>query len=428
MTTRQQADRQVAHVQSYEGGLRWPPTTVLGSVVAVVLPFNHALPSVPRALWYACVVALIGAPMLFRQAGRRPLYPAVWVFAGYASLAALLTATTAATINENLFVAAQFVLLIGIGPFAMTANALIDPKFVQRVSIAFLAGQFPSAAAAIAQLLGEPVLGNEPLQGRAYGLSEHPNTLGYLSCLAVLISLQFLLTARRFRLLAFASLGANIIALIASGSVSAMMALAIGLAVLIISMRDHITKMAIGAAACVVILWLLGRFSGIFAHLPSVIGRYGQVTGQTESLSSWEMRTLTYDFAWRRILRDPIFGVGLNADYSGTYNGITVTHSVLLRAWYQGGVFLAIAMGFIVIAVLIVVLRAMITKEHGGEASVLVAIFAVALTSALFEQRHFWLPVLVAWASISAAAIKQRGRIGPQASSHDQRRVPRGCP
>jgi O-antigen ligase len=416
MTTTQQVARRASLTLSPPSKIPWPPTTVLGSVVAVILPLNHMLPSVPRALWFACIVALIGMPILFMRTGLRPLYPAVWVFAGFASLVALLTATNAATVDENLFVGAQLVLLVGVGPFAMTANVLADPKFAQRVGIAYLIGQSLSAVAAIAQLLGRSVLGVEPLQGRAYGLSEHPNTLGYMSCLAILIALHFLLVSRRFRLLAVAALAANIMALIAAGSVSAMMALAVGLAVLIISMRDHLGKMTLGAGAVAVALWLLGRFSGVFAYLPSITGRYGQVTGQTESLSSWKMRTLTYDFAWHKIMQDPVFGIGLNPGYSGTYNGITVTHNVFLRAWYQGGILLAIAVALIVIAVLIVALRAMVEKKQGAEASVLVAIFAVALTSALFEQRHFWLPVLVACASISAAAIKRRDPIASQTS------------
>lgn len=394
---------------SFRSKVSWPPITVLGSAVAFALPFNHALPSILRALWFACIVALIGIPLLVMRTGRRPLYPGVWVFGGYASLIAILTATNSATIQENLFVGAQLVLLVGFGPFAMTANALLDPQFAQRVGGAFLVGQTLSAIAAISELLGRPLLGGEPLQGRAYGLSEHPNTLGLMSCLAILIALQMLLSSRRFRPLAFVVLSANIISLIASGSVSSMMAVSAGLAVLIICRRKLLGKLALGGIACAVALWLLDKFTSIFTYLPSVIGRYGQVTGQTQSLGSWEVRTRTYEFAWQRISDEPIFGVGLHPKYGGTYNGTTVTHNVILRAWYQGGIILAIAIALIVVAILIVALQAMTKKSHGGEASILVAVFAFAFTSALFEQRHFWLPVIVAWGSISAAAIRQKG-------------------
>ena len=385
----------------------WPPMTMLAMVVAFALPFNSQLPSVPRAVWFICIVALIAIPIAFLRSGRRPLYPVVWIVAGYASFIAILTATNRATIDENLFIGAQLVLLVGFGPFAMTAIAVMDAKFAPRVAAAFLAGQCVSAAAAISQLLGYRLLGSAPLQGRAYGLAEHPNSLGFLSCLAILIALQMFLKSRRFRLLTFTALAVNVLALVASGSVSSMMALAAGLLVLVVCRRDSLGKIAIGAIACAVALWLVAQLSGVFSYLPSVAGRYGQVTGQTESVSSWELRMLTYQFAWEKISAEPIFGVGLHPDYSGTFNGITVTHNVFLRAWYQGGALLAIAIALIVSAVLIVALRAMSTKTHGGEASVLVGIFAFALTSALFEQRHFWLPVLVAWASISAAAIRR---------------------
>jgi O-antigen ligase len=407
MTTKQRVAAGASQIPPSDAKVPWAPTTVLGSAVALALPFNQQLHSATRALWFACVVALIGIPMLVTRGGRRPLYPAVWVFAGYAAIVAILTATKEGTIDENLFVGSQLVLLVGFGPFAMTANALIDPKFVQRVSVAFLVGQFLSDIAAILQLLGISAVGSGPVQGRALGLAEHPDTFGLMSSLAILIALQFLLATRKFRLLVLVALGANIMALIASGTLSAMMALLMGLTVLIIARRDYVGKMALSGIVCAVILWLVGRFSGIFNYLPSVQQRYLEVTGQTKIASSWEGRTLTYQLAWSKIMDDPVYGVGLNFKYSQIFNDAAV-HNVFLRAWYQGGIFLATAIALIVIAVLIVALRAMIKKVHGGEASVLVAIFAYALTSSYFEQRQFWLPVVVAWGSISAAAIKKR--------------------
>lgn len=407
MITKQRIDGRKAQLPPSKTKVPWVPTTVLGTAVAFVLPFNQQLPSAPRALWFACVLLLIGVPMLFMQVGRRPLYPAVWIFGAYAAIVAVLTATKEATVQENLFVGSQLVLLVGFGPFAMTANVLADPKFVQRVSVAFLIGQFLSDIAAVSQLLGVSIVGSEPVWGRAFGLAEHPDTLGFMSCLAILIALQFLLATRKYRLLALTALAASIMALIASGAVSAMMALAIGLVVLIIARRDRLGKIALSAIACTVVLWLAGRFSGVFTYLPSVQGRYLEVTGQTESDSSWEFRVLTYRFAWSRIVDEPISGVGLGAKYSETI-ARAATHNVFLRAWYQGGIILATAITAIVIAVLIIAIKAMIEKEHEAEASVLVAIFAFALTSSFFEQRQFWLPVLVAWGSISASIIKKR--------------------
>lgn len=386
---------------------RWPATTWLAVAVAFALPFNSQLPSIGRALWFVCIVALITIPIAARRSGQLPIYPAIWVFAGFASLITVFTATLEGTIAENLFIGAQLLLLLGFGPFAMTASALADPKFTQRVGTAFVVGQSISSTVAIVQLTVGPVLGSEPLQGRAYGLSEHPNSLGYLACIAILISLQLLLNSRS-RTWTTGALVINVMALIASGSVSSMMAVCVGFVVLLLVNRNKIGKMIFGAVGCALILWMIARSSAIFTFLPSIGGRYDQVTGQTESVSSWGLRTLTYEFAWSRILENPVVGVGLNPKYSGTFNGVTVTHNVFLRAWYQGGAFLACAVLLVIIAVLIVTVKAVLRKQHGGEVAVLIAIFVFALTSALFEQRHFWLPVLVAWASISAAAVRGR--------------------
>lgn len=385
----------------------WPPSTLLAVIVALVLPFNSQLPSVARALWFMCIVTLLGLPIVLRKPGQRPLYPAIWVLAGFASFVTVFTATLKASPVENLFIGAQLVLLIGFGPFAMTASALADTRFIPRISIAYLVGQTFSSIVAVLQLVVGPILGSKPLQGRAYGLAEHPNSLGYLACIGVLISLQMVLTTK-FRVWTIGALVINVLALIASGSVSSMMAVSVGFVVLAVVNRNKFGRMLLGAIGCALVLWILAKFSAVFAFLPSVDSRYGQVTGQTESVSSWDLRTLTYEWAWDRIVDHPIIGVGLNAKYSGTFNGVTVTHNVFLRAWYQGGAFLALAMLLIIIGVLIVTANAIAHRRHGGEVAVLVAIFAFALTSALFEQRHFWLPVLAAWASLSATAVRQR--------------------
>ncbi|WP_167106200.1 O-antigen ligase [Mycobacterium sp. DL592] len=383
----------------------WPLTTVLGSAIAFSLPFNQQLPSAPRALWFVCVAALIGIPILFAKAGRRPLYPAVWIVAGYAAIVAVLTATRDGTIPDNFFVGSQLLLLVGFGPFAMTANALTDPKFIQRVSVAFLGGQFLSDLAAILQLLGFTTVGSKPVWGRAYGLAEHPTTLGLLACVGILVAFEFLLNTRRHRTLVLIALAANFAGLIASGTLSAMMALALGATVVVVARRDRLGKIALRGIAFTLILWAIGTLTGIADYFPSAQHRYLEVTGQTKSDSSWEFRLSTIRFGWNRILEDPFFGVGLNIKYSETIERATV-HNVFVRAWYQGGIVLAVAFALIVIAITAVALKAMVHKKNATEAGVLIAVFSYALTSSFFEQRHFWLPVIVAWGSISAAAIR----------------------
>ncbi|WP_172527721.1 O-antigen ligase family protein [Mycolicibacterium gilvum] len=387
--------------------------TTVWSVVGFAVPLNNALPSALRTIWFLTIFGSICLSILLMRVGK-PLYPAVWVFAGYATLISALTATDQVTVSDNVFVAVQILALIGLAPFALTRNASDDEYFAKRVSVAFLAGQTLSALVAVLQLLGQtievPGTIYGAVYGRAAGLAEHPTTLGLMSCIAVLVSLRILFTSRRFRILVLVALAANLLSLVASGSLtSAVMGLAIGLLVLVFCEREHLGRMLGWGVTFVVLLAVVFAATGVGQHLPSLAERYDQVTSPTEA-GSWNARTLTFDFAWNRIMEDPVFGEGLSAKARGSYNGVTTVHNSVLRAWYQGGVILGIAYGALFFVVLVVVIRSMARRKYGGEASVMAAIFAYAMVSPLLEQRHLWLPVLICWASISrmesAAKIK----------------------
>jgi O-antigen ligase len=151
-----------------------------------------------------------------------------------------------------------------------------------------------------------------------------------------------------------------------------------------------------------VALALMVTVTGVGQYLPSFTERYAQVTSPTEA-GSWNARMYTIDFAWTRLLKDPIVGEGLHHSARGTYDGVTTVHNSILRAWYQGGLLLGIAYGAMFLAILSVVVRSVCTRRYGCEASILAAISVYAMTSPLLEQRHLWLPVLVCWASISYA-------------------------
>lgn len=397
----------------------WTLTTAAWSAVAVVLPFNDALPSVVRALWFAVIGTMIFVPLLLLKV-ERPRYAAVWVFAGFATLVSVLLAPNVSTILDNVFVGAQLILLLGFSVFVLTHNAVHDPTFVHRVSIAFLVGQSLSACIG----LSRGVVVSAPLQTagsysheiHAVGLNHNYTDFGLMSAIAIMLALRILFTTRKFELLVVAALAVNILGLITSGALTSMLAVAIGLAVLVLSMRDRLGKIAIWSSAVIGVFWLVTSLSGAFDYLPWLSLRYRQVTGQTDGISSWDVRTETYSLAWSKITEDPIFGTGLgisNSTVTTNVDGrIHAVHNTFLRAWYQGGIFLAIAFALIIGATLIIVVRAIVRKEYGGEASVLVVIFVYGSFSPLLEQRHFWLPILVAWASISAAVINRNRASG----------------
>ena len=344
--------------------------------------------------------------LLMRMA--RPLYAAIWALAGCASLVAILTATNAAKVVDNLFVGAQLLALLGFGVFVLTFNTLNDPRFAQRVSIAFLIGQTLSSAVAVSQLLGHPI--HVPgtvfgaAWGRAAGLTEAPNTLGLMACIGILLAASILVVTIKSRIVVLVTLATNLLGILASGSLSALLALACGMLVFIVCNRDSFGRMALWAGAFVfaATVGLASGVAGVLSYLPSVTNRYMEVTGQAAGGSSLEVRKLTYDFAWNKFAEDPIFGQGLSTKASGTYDGVMGVHNALLRAWYQGGILLAAAFALIMLAMLLAIAHAMIRKEIGGETSILIATLVYAAVSPVLEQRQIWIPVLIAWASISA--------------------------
>lgn len=383
----------------------WTLHTVLWSFIAITLPAYRAFPDPIKLISFAGLYLLLAISVVAKRV-RQPLYAGVWIFAGYSSCVAILTATNQATIKENLVVGGQLAVLLGFAVFVMTANAALDPRFIPRVSAAFLIGQTASSLAGIAQVLGQPVFGREASFGRAPGLSGHPNALGIMACVAILLCLYIATSFIRFRVAALIMLAANIGGILSTGSLSALMSLSVGVLVLLVCMRESLMKLALGAATFIPLLWLIASSTGYLKFFRSPQDRYLQVTGQVDAESTWEIRQRTYSFAWDEIKKEPIFGNGLGGEYGGTYDGITLTHNIFLRAWYQGGIFLAISIACILMALLLIGIRAVTKKTNAAEVSVLVAVMTFALTSAFFEQPDYWMPVLVAWASISAAEDK----------------------
>lgn len=381
----------------------WPVTTTIWFLIALTLPAYRIMPSSLRTIWFAFVFSLILAAVLCRRV-RPPLYPTMWLFGGYTAVVAVITATSEASITSNLFVGTQLVVMLGFGAMVMTANSLNDYQFAPRVALAFLIGQTISATVGILQISGKSVFGNEAVHGRASGLAGHPNTLGLMSCIAILLALFSIITSKHFRMVAATALILNIGGILSSGSLSALMAALIGLFVLVSCLRERFARLIVGSVGFAVAAWAVGNFTGLLRYIVSPADRYRQVTGQTAADSSWDIRLRTYHFALERIREQPIFGNGLSARYGGTFDGTTLTHNILLRSWYQGGILLCVALTIIFIALAVTVAISITRKLNGCEASVLAATTAFAMTSAFFEQPDYWLPIIIAWGSLSAKA------------------------
>lgn len=368
--------------------------------VALFLPVYRVLPGGARTIWFGAALGLIVVSLALGRIAR-PLFPALWIVAGYGAVIAIFTATGKASVSENFFNGAQLLVLLGCGPFALRWLVLNIPGFTQRMTAAFLIGQTISSAAGIAQIAGTPVLGWSSIQGRAPGLASHPNVLGLLSSIAILICVHSLVHGSRRRLVVAIAAAINLGGLLATGSLSSLIAGALGLLVMALSLRDRIKHLTRLIAGAVIAAWLVLTYTDFVDSLRTPADRYMQVTGQTGAESTWEIRQRTYAFAWEAIIKEPLFGIGLPAKYGATFDGVTVTHNFFLRSWYQAGIALAVPSAMIVLAVLIVAWRSLRVKDNSLAAGVLVTVMGFALTSAFFEQPDYWLPALLAWSVLA---------------------------
>ncbi|MDD7930057.1 O-antigen ligase family protein [Microbacterium thalli] len=392
--------------------------SALSVVLAAFIPIYRVLPGNISGLWTTVTLGLLVATVLLGLGGR-PKWFGIWVYAGYAALAASVTSSGASGLSATLPVAIQLFIIIGIGPFAVAGLIQKNPRLLVAACISFLVTQTASGIAGIAQLFGADVLGWIQVNERSPGLAGHPNVLGVMSALAILVAVSVLL-GRHTRGLGRASvltvLCLNAGALISTGSLSSMSACVAGVIVLLYVYGYRLLRILFAATLTVLVLWAVLSTPFVSAVLRDPVQRFFQVTGQTQYTSTLEIRSETYESAWESIQRDPFLGRGIDAENAAAREFGTVVHNVFLRSWYQGGLLLAIAIAVILVSVLVLVVKAVAARNNGLAVGVIVVMMSYALTSAFFEQPYYWLPVLAAWATLPAGSMTSAGVTSTTAS------------
>ncbi|MFE4498557.1 O-antigen ligase family protein [Rhodococcus sp. NPDC056743] len=324
---------------------------------------------------------------------------AKWRFAVVCIPLAALFSGVNSNLNASILVAIKFVVLLWFSPmvFSFYRNAI--PPFIGRVLVGFVGVQTLSAVAGLLQLAGIPILGMVANSGRANGLAGHPNVLGLMCVVAILICLGVKADGKH-RIIRFFLATINAAALVGTGSISSMIAMGVSLVVLVVSLRaasKFIFTVLILGVISLVIAALAGVDSNVL--LSPVESRVQEVTGESDGVASFDIRQRTYDFALESISEDPFSGVGLDGANQGTFNGVTVVHNYLLRAWYQGGIFMIISFSLISLVLITHVIRSLIAARNAVAASVVVAVLTFGLTSAFYEQQQYWFLLMLALVS-----------------------------
>lgn len=373
---------------------------IYAAVAAVffLLPFSEALDGMPALAWTGAVLAGLACVVVLGK-GRSPVWPGLWIVASFLVLVGIVgSSANADSFRGHVLIGAQVLLFITFGPFALRRLAGI-PGVLKAAVGAFLLAQSISSVAGIVQASGTAVLGYKTANGRSLGLASHPNILGVLASVAMVIFLYLLFKTQVRKLPLLIGLGANIGGLLVSGSISSLSACVIGVLVFMfaarVSFKVIATLVVVGGAG----LWgvTVLAASGL---LRGPAQRIAQVTGQTSDVSTLDIRQNTYSFAWDYIQQDPFFGRGLDSSSGATFDGITLAHNILLRAWFQGGFGLGLAFALIYAAVAAMIIRSLVRGVNAAPAGVLAVLIGFSMTSAALQQGYFWLLLLGAWALI----------------------------
>lgn len=307
---------------------------------------------------------------------------------------------------SSLLVGARVIYIWTVWQWAVRA-VVRTPARLELAIAFFVVGASISAVVASLQLLGGvSVPGSIVIYGRASGLQGHPNGQGGVLAVALPLTLGLLLQGRK----PFYSGGLlvlQLMGLVICASVTGMLCGLIGVLVVLARQRISaklVTLIALGGGA---LLWLLLNLSLFIPGAVSPLVRLLDTTGNGQGESTLGSRLLTDEFAMGEILRNPLFGVGLDAASGATFDGQTLTHNLVLLVWFQGGLLLLTALTLVLLGA---VRRLKTLRDPAGPTlgavvipAACVGAFSFAMTGPVLYDRWFWFPFLLAFAASGMA-------------------------
>lgn len=369
-------------------------------VLASAVPVARALEGGVSRGWNIAVIIALAALTLLTRVERPAMYGA-WVFAGLLALGSIVTSSGGPGFSANVVAGAPLAVMWIAGPPVLRFLAVRSPASIRAVVVAFLIVQTSSALAAIAQATGSTVLGYAATLGRSPGLATHPNLLGIMAAIAICVLLDFIVTARKGRLWAIAALAVNALALVVSGSTSAMLAALTGVAVLMLARGIRLRRVLLVGAAAVLLGTLLVSVTPLAGAFRNPTERFLQVTGQTGEQSTLLGRLDLLAEAFSLISQNPLLGAGLTDEFGAVEDSGTLVHNFPARALLQGGLLLLVAALVLIAAMTRAIILGIIRRRNAGSIGVLAAVLVFSFGSTFFDSAYYWLPVIVAWATLN---------------------------
>jgi len=339
----------------------------------------------------AALSLLLGRVARFRGQGILTAAALLIVLAGFIS-------GTNSSVSASAGVSIMLGLMVALVPSALAFQVRRSPTFVRNAVIAFLGVQTVSALAAIAQMAGASTFGIVSIAGRARGLAGHPNVLGIMSVIAILILLEMWGRRTVNRGLTLLVLLVNGVAIAGSASLSSLLMLAVGLAFYIVTIQGALRYVLCTLLLVALIGAVVSSNGDLTTLIPSSLeSRIDEVTEVDGDRASWNIRVGAYGFALQSIGADPVIGVGMDTMNQSTTQPGLVVHNYLLRGWFQGGLILFVA--FLMLTVLFVVSAARYIRQTDSiaPAAILVSMLAFGMTASFYTQSHYWMVILTAF-------------------------------
>lgn len=383
-------------------------------IVFAVMPFAEGLGTAFGHIWQFLVFIMLVVFHLTLPKARLE-FRKYWIWAAVlATFGAVAATFNTSNLSQHLLTAVQILIFMTLGVTALRRIMKYSPRLRLCAYKAFLIGQTTSAIIAILQGVGIGILQSETLTGRSTGLSGHPNVLGLMSAVAVVLSIYGLIKSSHWPASLVVTAGLNILSLLLTGSLSALIAFTAGILVLAFVSRLRLSRLTAYASVLVLTSAAYLIVARSNPSLPNPLDRAQQVTGNTQDIGTWNVRLEVYDMAFSRIMRNPFFGVGMD-DTSGLFDhpldGEVLTHNILIRAWLQGGILLLLSFILIYLSALVAIHKARRYALNGATCSTLAVILTFALTSAAFQQTYFWLLLAAAWSVMEPTSVYRPRRL-----------------
>jgi len=247
-----------------------------------------------------------------------------------------------------------------------------------------------TGGAGLAQLIFGNVIPGTAIQfGRMTGFTTQVNELGGITSIALVPALMMATQAKRLlpRLIAYGLLLLVGIGLVVSGSVSGMLAAAVGVLfwVGLVGPSARLTLVIVGAA-------LAGTFllSSHPSQIVTPLQRLNTVVSAEDASGTFWSRMEINAVAWRRIQASPVVGVGLDSESSLAVLDAQV-HNSLLGVWYEAGLLGLLGLAFLLVAVIACGRRVANRARSMPEWLLAVSLFSSCLTWVIYGMAN---PVL----------------------------------